>query len=142
MIDGTYSYWHAAGGGVFIGLASLIGVLASGKVPGISGVCSRLLVGSTPDKAWRVLFLVGMVVGAWIGMATVESAQEFVAQRSTVWMAVAGLLVGFGTRVGGGCTSGHGVCGMGMGARDSMVATILFMGTAVATVWGFNLFGL
>jgi uncharacterized membrane protein YedE/YeeE len=122
-------------GGVLIGLASLLATVLSGKIPGISGVFGRLLVPATPDKAWRVVFLLGLIGGAALSFALWESAALFRPLRPLVVMAIAGLLVGFGTRLGGGCTSGHGVCGVGMAAKDSIAATLVFMATAMVTVF-------
>ena len=122
-------------GGVLIGLASLLATVLSGKIPGISGVFGRLLVPATPDKSWRAVFLLGLIGGAALSFALWESAAIFRPIRPLVVMAIAGLLVGFGTRLGGGCTSGHGVCGVGMGAKDSIVATLIFMAAGMLTVF-------
>jgi uncharacterized membrane protein YedE/YeeE len=133
-----YTYLHALIGGMLIGLASLIAAVLSGKIPGISGVFGRLLVPGTPDKMWRFLFLMGLIGGAALSFGLWESAALFRPMRSLAMMAVAGLLVGFGTRVGGGCTSGHGVCGVGTGAKDSIAATVIFVAVAMMTVLVFN----
>ena len=125
-------------GGILIGLASLIATVLSGKVPGISGVFGRILVPETPDKAWRVVFLLGLIGGAALSFALWESAALFRPVRPLGMMAVAGLLVGLGTRLGGGCTSGHGVCGVGMGAKNSIVATFIFVAVAMVTVFIYN----
>ena len=135
---GEYSYYHALAGGILIGLASLIAAILTGKVPGISGVFGRLLVLSTPDKLWRVVFLVGLLAGAGLSFAFWESAALFRPTRPLVVLALAGLLVGFGTRIGKGCTSGHGVCGVATGAKDSIVATMIFVGVAMVTVFIYN----
>lgn len=121
-------------GGVLIGLASLIVSAATGKIPGISGVFSRALQVGTADRLWRIVFLVGLVVGA--GVTFVLSLRAAIYRPVGAWgfMLIAGLLVGIGTRLGGGCTSGHGVCGLGMGSRDSLVATLVFVGTGILTV--------
>src|SRR5205814_6569902 len=124
---GHYTLWHALIGGILIGLASLLATVLSGKVPGISGVFGRLLLPASPDKAWRFVFLLGLVGGAALSFLLWESAALFRPMRPLGIVAVAGLLVGLGTRIGGGCTSGHGVCGIGMGAKDSMVATLIFV---------------
>ena len=133
-----YTLWHALIGGILIGLASLLATVLSGKIPGISGVFGRLLVATTPDKTWRAVFLVGLIGGAALSFALWQSAGLFRLVRPLVVMAIAGLLVGFGTRLGGGCTSGHGVCGVGMGARDSIAATLIFVVTAIVTVYIYN----
>jgi uncharacterized protein len=143
-----YTLWHALIGGILIGLASLLATVLSGKIPGISGVFARLLVAATPDppsqrygatgKTWRAVFLFGLIGGAALSFALWQSAALFRPMRPLVVMAIAGLLVGFGTRLGGGCTSGHGVCGVGMGAKDSVAATLIFMVTAMVTVFIYN----
>jgi uncharacterized membrane protein YedE/YeeE len=133
-----YTYWHALAGGMVIGLASLTAAALTGKIPGVSGVFGRLLVPGTPDKIWRFLFLIGLIGGAAVSFMLWESAALFRPVRSLGMMAVAGFLVGFGTRIGGGCTSGHGVCGVGTGAKDSIVATCVFVAVAMVTVLLYN----
>jgi uncharacterized protein len=143
-----YTLWHALIGGILIGLASLFATALSGKIPGISGVFGRLFVpakrdprtqrSSATDKIWRAVFLFGLIGGAALSFGLWQSAALFRPMRPLVVMALAGLLVGFGTRLGGGCTSGHGVCGVGMGAKDSIVATLIFMVTAMVTVFIYN----
>ncbi len=134
-----YTLLHALIGGCLIGLASLIATVLSGKIPGISGVFGRLLVPSTPDKMWRLVFLIGLIGGAAVSFSLWDSAALFRPTRPLWVMAVAGLLVGFGTRLGGGCTSGHGVCGVGMGQKDSIAATFIFVAVAMVTVFIYNL---
>jgi uncharacterized protein len=133
-----YTLWHALIGGILIGLASLLATALSGKIPGISGVFGRLLVPATPDKRWRSLFLLGLVGGAALSFLLLDGAAIFRPMRPLAVMANAGLIVGFGTRLGGGCTSGHGVCGVGTGARDSVAATLIFVAVAMVTVLIYN----
>ena len=130
-------WWNGLTGGVLIGLGSVLAYAVTQKIPGISGVFGRLLRSSTPDKGWRILFLLGLIAGAGICFAMVASADVFRIPegRSLVVYAVAGLLVGFGTRLGGGCTSGHGVCGMARLSPRSIAATLTFMATTAATVY-------
>jgi uncharacterized membrane protein YedE/YeeE len=120
-------------GGGLIGLASLIASGATGKIPGISGVFSKLFFFKPGDTLWRALFLAGLIGGAALIFVLQNPAYHPV--KSLPLLAGAGLLVGFGTRLGGGCTSGHGVCGMGLGAKDSIVATLTFMAAGFATVY-------
>jgi uncharacterized membrane protein YedE/YeeE len=120
---------------MLIGLASLLAVLATGKIPGISGMISRLLRPRTNDTAWRYVFFAGLLVGSATAFAVVDSAAIYRPTHSLATTAVAGLLVGLGTRLGGGCTSGHGVCGLGMGSRSALVATLTFMAAGMATVF-------
>jgi uncharacterized membrane protein YedE/YeeE len=129
-----YSFYHALAGGILIGLASLIASAASGKIPGISGIFGRLFRPVAGDTGWRLLFVVALILGAGLAMQLLDSAAVFRPVRGLGTIALAGLLVGIGTRIGGGCTSGHGVCGMGLGARDSIVATLVFMAAGIATV--------
>lgn len=141
----NYTLLNPLIGGILIGFASLLATVLSGKVPGISGVFGRLLVPATLDppsqgcgvagKTWRAVFLLGLIGGAALSFALWRNAAIFRPMRPLVVMAIAGLLVGFGTRLGGGCTSGHGVCGVGMGAKDSIAATLIFMVTAMVTVF-------
>ena len=133
-----YALWHALIGGILIGFASLIATVLSGKIPGISGVFGRLLVPATPDKKWRSLFLLGLIGGAALSFFLWDSAALFRPMRPLAVMGVAGLIVGFGTRLGGGCTSGHGVCGVGTGAKDSIAATFIFVVVAMVTVLIYN----
>lgn len=129
-------------GGVLIGLGSLLAMLGSGKIPGISGIAGRILRHNPGDTAWRVVFLLALICGAGITVFLGLGWQGFSAPqgRTLTVFAIAGLLVGFGTRMGGGCTSGHGVCGMGSGARDAMLYTAIFMLTAIITVFLWNTF--
>lgn len=133
-----YTFVHALLGGILIGAASLFATGLSGKIPGISGVFGRLLVPATPDKTWRALFLLALIAGAALVFVLSPSAGLFRPMRPLRIMVLAGLLVGFGTRLGGGCTSGHGVCGVGTGAKDSIAATLIFIGAAMATVFVYN----
>lgn len=128
-------------GGALIGLGSLITIAASGKVPGISGIVAKVIRPRAGDWFWRIAFLVGLIAGAGIAFAADASLREFEVPggRPLFVIALAGLLVGFGTRMGGGCTSGHGVCGIGSGAKDAIVYTIVFMVSGIITVWIWNL---
>lgn len=128
----------ALAGGVLIGFASFLASAATGKIPGISGVFSRIFGGKEGDTAWRIVFLLGLVGGAAVTFALSEAAATYRPVRTLGLVAVAGLLVGLGTRIGGGCTSGHGVCGIGLGSRDSLIATIVFIAAGGGTVFVLN----
>lgn len=121
-------------GGMLIATSAGLVLLLNGKIAGISGMVGRLLRPTKGDVAWRVVFLVGMVAGGATVFAALPSAAAFVPSTGIVGMAVAGLLVGFGTRICGGCTSGHGVCGIARGSKRAFVATTIFMGIAILTV--------
>jgi uncharacterized protein len=135
MPDAEYTWLHALAGGVLIGLASLLAALATGKIPGISGLFSRILRPRKGDTAWRVVFILGLLAGAAFAFAAVEPAAIYRPLRSLAAAVAAGVLVGFGTRLSGGCTSGYGVCGIGLGSKNALVATLLFMGSGMATVF-------
>ena len=128
-------------GGILIGLGSILALAASGKIPGISGIVARILKPTRGDTMWRLIFLIGLVGGAGLMYLTDFGWQKYSTPpgRGVVIFIFAGLLVGFGTRVGGGCTSGHGVCGIGAGAKDGLVYTLVFMAAAIVTVIIFDL---
>jgi uncharacterized protein len=122
-------------GGILIGLSSWLLLFTLGRVAGVSGIASGLIVPhAVPrgERGWRWAFVLGLV-GAGALMA-VLSAQPQVVQRPVLLLVVAGLLVGYGTVTGSGCTSGHGVCGLGRRSLRSLVATLVFMGLGMATV--------
>ena len=135
MFSAPYSPLHALAGGGLIGLSSLLVILATGRPLGISGMFSRSLVPRAGDWAWRLIFFAGLLAGAALAFRTVDTASLYRPVRSLVALAVAGVLVGFGTRLGGGSTSGHGVCGLSLGSKNSLVATLVFMGAGMVTVF-------
>ena len=135
MFTPDASWGLALAGGVMIGLASLLVMLVNGEIAGISGMLSRVLHPRKGDTVWRVVFLVGLIIGAGVVFRTVEAAAGFNPNGSLAQLIVAGVLVGFGTRIGGGCTSGHGVCGIGRGSKSSIVATLVFVGTGMIVVF-------
>ncbi len=130
-------------GGVLIGLAAALMLLFEGRIAGISGILSGVLKGTRDNPpAWQAIFLGGMVLGG-ITLAITQGIVErdFVMTELSIspWLAIAaGLLVGFGTRLGNGCTSGHGVCGIPRLSMRSILATLTFMGAAAATVYVTN----
>jgi uncharacterized membrane protein YedE/YeeE len=122
-------------GGIMIGLAASALVVVSGRIAGISGILGGLLEGSKSDLLWRIAFLVGLVVGPWLVTLAQERSSEIVMQASSLTLVIAGILVGFGTRLGNGCTSGHGVCGVARASPRSIVATVVFFSVAAITVF-------
>lgn len=118
----------AAIGGVFIGLSAAALLLAEGRVAGISGILGGLLHPRPGDLGWRLAFAAGLVTAG--GLAGALAPQAVSAPTLGVpGLVLAGLLVGFGTRLGNGCTSGHGVCGVGRGSRRSLVSVLTFLTT-------------
>jgi uncharacterized protein len=135
MFSAPYSPVHAIAGGVLIGLASFLVMLATGRPLGISGMFSRSLFPRVGDWAWRLVFFLGLLEGAALAFRFWEAAGNYRPVRSLVALGVAGVLVGFGTRLGGGCTSGHGVCGISLGSKSALVATLIFIGAGMLTVF-------
>lgn len=124
--------WATIGGGL-IGLAASWLLLAKGRVAGISGIVGGLLGPVDAQTTWRLSFLGGLLVGGVILVASMPTMIAAPAGRSLGMVAAAGLLVGYGTRLGSGCTSGHGVCGLTRFSRRSLVATLTFMATGFAS---------
>jgi len=122
-------------GGALIGLAAAGLMLADGRVAGVSGILGRSLVAERGDRGWRLAFLIGLPAGAALASALVGDLHGFEITDGTGRLVAGGLLVGFGTWLGNGCTSGHGVCGMARGSRRSLAATLAFMATGAATVF-------
>lgn len=124
----------ALAGGALIGLAAVLLVLFNGRIAGISGIVAALLPPRLQCDAWRLAFFLGLLAAPWIyqWFAPLPAASS-----SAAWplLVLAGLLVGIGTRLGSGCTSGHGVCGLSRLSLRSLVATLVFMATGFATVF-------
>lgn len=126
-------YLISLAGGMLIGLSAAILILANGRVAGISGIAGRLLQGR--QTAVGLAFVTGLVLGPVCYRAFAGSWPAVTIQASTPLLIVAGLLVGFGTRMGSGCTSGHGVVGLARLSPRSLVAVATFLTTAVLTVF-------
>ena len=127
-------------GGILIGLSAATLLYVNGRIAGVSGVVGRAVTPShgdrdQADRSWRLLFIAGLLVGGLGFVVFHPSALSNSSSGSMLMVAVAGLLVGFGTRLGGGCPSGHGVCGIGRLSTRSVVATLTFMLTGAATVY-------
>jgi uncharacterized membrane protein YedE/YeeE len=126
----TADLWKSLCGGLLIGAGAAALLLLNGKIAGISGIAENAVRGLFGGQRWRIAFLLGLVLPAAVfGLGAIEFAQGLPV------LAVSGLLVGFGTRLGSGCTSGHGVCGLANLSPRSLVATLTFMAVAAATVF-------
>lgn len=123
----------ALAGGALIGASASLLFLTHGRVAGISGIAGGLLRRETPDRSWRLGFLVGLVA-AGVVAAIAYPAAVGTSPVPLPLVALAGILVGFGTRLGNGCTSGHGVCGLSRLSARSLVATLIFMAVAALAV--------
>ena len=119
-------------GGLLIGSSVVLLLLTLGRIAGISGIAAGAMTQRGVERYWRLAFLIGVVLSAVLYMVFVGDLQVQT-QMSSAWLVVAGLLVGFGTRLGSGCTSGHGVAGLSRLSPRSIVATLTFMGAAVLT---------
>jgi uncharacterized protein len=121
------------GGGLIGGAAALL-LLTHGRIAGISGIVGSAMLPRGEARGWRLAFLGGLgvvgLVARWLAPAAIGAPA-----RSLAVVAMAGVLVGYGTRLGSGCTSGHGVCGLSRGSRRSVVAVMTFLATGVLTAW-------
>jgi uncharacterized membrane protein YedE/YeeE len=122
-------------GGVLIGLSAALLLGKRGRIAGISGIAGGLFVGG-PDRGWRGMFVLGLIVGGVLTAAVAPEAFGVATRTIPLWVVVlGGLLVGVGTRLGRGCTSGHGVCGISRGSPTSIAATVVFVAFAMLTVF-------
>jgi uncharacterized membrane protein YedE/YeeE len=131
-------------GGVLIGTAAALLLLANGRIAGVSGIAGGLFTSSAQDRQWRLAFLIGLVLSplfyALVAMSGIFSGVDpskahVVIDASIAQLALAGLVVGIGTGLASGCTSGHGVCGIARLSPRSLVATSVFMATAIIVVF-------
>jgi uncharacterized membrane protein YedE/YeeE len=124
---------YALAGGALIGAAASLLLLTHGRVAGISGILGVLVSRDAGDRDWRLAFLAGLLSAGVVAMLAMPSRLG-AGVVALPMVAAAGFLVGIGTRVGGGCTSGHGVCGLSRGSVRSLIATMVFMAVAAVTV--------
>jgi uncharacterized membrane protein YedE/YeeE len=132
-----FTPWASLSGGIVLGLASALFILLNGRILGISGILGGLSPPKRHDTIWRLAFLAGLFSSPWIYQA-LAPASLLTAPRidaGVLLLIVAGLLVGFGTRYGSGCTSGHGVCGLARLSPRSLIATLTFMAAGFAVVF-------
>ena len=122
-------------GGIFIGLAATILLLANGRIMGISGILGDIILFKEKDQiSWRIVFVIGVLIGPFLYLIIFQDLKsEMVADR--ILLIQAGLLVGLGTSIGSGCTSGHGICGISRLSIRSIVATFIFVVSGVVTVF-------
>ncbi|WP_456734150.1 YeeE/YedE family protein [Bradyrhizobium sp. USDA 3364] len=129
-----FTPWSGFAGGALIGLAAALLMLLTGRIAGVTGIVGGLLQPDTADRGWRVAFIAGLIAVPLIAALFGAPLPRPAMNASLAVIAIAGVLVGFGTRMGNGCTSGHGVCGFARLSGRSIVATFIFMTAAVATV--------
>lgn len=134
-METTFTPWTGLLGGLMIGGAALLLLWINGRVAGISGILGGALTSSGSERNWRLVFLAGLLLGGAIGIYGLIDRSSIALVAEWPMLIPAGLLVGYGTRLGGGCTSGHGVCGIGRLSVRSVTGTIVFMLTAALTVY-------
>jgi uncharacterized membrane protein YedE/YeeE len=131
---------ESLGGGLLIGLAAALFMMVHGRIMGVSGILGGILRPIKSDFLWRATFLLGLIAAPFVArMAGLISAPKI--DGSVFQLVIAGLLVGFGTALGSGCTSGHGVCGIARLSPRSLLATVLFVSSGMVTVWAVPFFG-
>jgi uncharacterized membrane protein YedE/YeeE len=128
-----FTPWAALAGGILIGVAAVLLMWLDGRVAGVSGIAAGLWWGERGDRAWRVLFVLGLVVGGGAWLALGGAAPLGRPGFPVPALVIGGLLVGYGTALSGGCTSGHGVCGMARLSPRSIAATAVFLVVAIVT---------
>jgi len=133
--------WNALIGGMLLGLSSALLMLFNGKVAGISGIMSGVIHAKKNDYIWRCLFLIGMVVSAYLVKPFGFSLPDLT-DINLLLVVFGGLCVGFGTRLGNGCTSGHGIVGIGRLSVRSIIATIVFLGAGMIMVYVHQIIGI
>lgn len=122
-------------GGMLIGLSAAIVLVTQGRIAGVSGMCGAALSLGSEGRGWRLAFLAGLLGVGVVGAPLYPALFSTAAVPSLGMVALAGVLVGFGTRLGNGCTSGHGVCGISRMSPRSIAATVTFISTGAATVY-------
>lgn len=130
----TFTPFASLAGGVLIGVAASLLLLLTGRMAGVSGIVGGI-IDDAGDRDWRVAFVVGLLAGGLALFALDPAAFRIAVVRSPGALVIAGLLVGFGTQLGSGCTSGHAVCGIGRGSPRGLVATLVFMLAGALTVY-------
>ena len=132
--------WQSFFGGMLLGVSAVILMLFIGKTAGISGIINGVIKREKQEFGWKIAFLVGMVVSGFI-LSLLGVTLPAISEQNIGIVLIAGLLVGFGTRLGNGCTSGHGIVGMGRFSKRSIYATCVFMISAIIVVFIRRLLG-
>ena len=122
-------------GGALLGTAAVIMMWSVGRIAGISGIVAGAVMERADERHWRLAFIAGMFIGAFIAASLTGALDNIAPVTSMPMMLIAGIVVGFGTRLGSGCTSGHGVCGISRLSQRSIVATGVFMASGMITVF-------
>jgi len=136
----NFTPWTSLAGGALLGLSAALLMLFSGKIAGISGVIAGVLTPQKNESSWRAAFIVGMILSLLIVMPFGFSLPD-ISGENILLVSLAGVMVGFGTRLGNGCTSGHGIIGLGRISKRSIYATATFMLSAIVVVFIRSFFG-
>jgi uncharacterized membrane protein YedE/YeeE len=130
-----FTPWSGLGGGLMIGLAAVLLLWCNGRIAGVSGIAGGLWFSSRSERSWRRAFLAGLLLGTGVWVHWFASIPLLRPRFPTDLLALSGLLVGYGTSLAGGCTSGHGVCGVARISRRSLAATADFLLVAISTTY-------
>ena len=130
----NFTPFSAAIGGALIGLSAALLMLATGRIAGVSSIFGGLVSPWSSDRGWRLAFVAGLILAPLTGSLVGYAFTAPPMPANWALIVIAGLLVGFGTRLGGGCTSGHGICGVARLSPRSLTATAVFMGVAIVVV--------
>ncbi|MSP86156.1 MAG: YeeE/YedE family protein [Methylotenera sp.] len=130
----NFTPWTALAGGVLIGISAALFILLNGRIAGITGIIGGLFRPAMHDAGWRIVFTMGLIIAPiiWLLFAELPNIEIDAGYNLLI---VAGVIIGFGTRYGSGCTSGHGVCGISRLSPRSIIATLAFMGTGFLTAF-------
>ncbi len=134
----NFTPYSALIGGMLIGISASLLLLFNGRIAGISGIISGVFTTTAGDRSWRLLFLLGMIASGFAYQMLLPGSFQDIPDYPLLLLLTGGFIVGFGTRMGGGCTSGHGVCGIGRLSKRSIIATLVFMASGVLTVYIFR----
>ncbi|MEO5620567.1 MAG: YeeE/YedE family protein [Cypionkella sp.] len=135
-MDTTFTPWASLAGGGLIGLSAVLLMLTLGRIMGATGILAGVFApASRGDWTWRAVLVLGMMLGPWVVWAASGSLPVVQVAMSPLTLIIGGLIVGVGVTLGGGCTSGHGVCGLARLSPRSAVAVVVFMASAVVTVF-------
>ena len=132
---GNFTPFSAAAGGALIGISVALLLLFNGRIGGVSGIMNGVFCAPKSDRIWRLIFLAGLVLGAFIFQLLVPDFNVPRQNYPFLLLGLGGFFIGFGTRMSGGCTSGHGICGIANVSIRSLVATLTFMATGMITVY-------
>ena len=131
----NFTPFAALFGGALIGLSAALLYLFKGRIAGVSGIFGGILIPTKADLSWRVVFIAGIIIGGFIWHLITGEGKNITAAVEPLWIVIGGIIVGVGTTLGSGCTSGHGICGISRFSLRSILATLTFMATGFISVF-------